>query len=140
MNMIREIIHDIAMLSIPAEPADESDIAVADDLQDTLKANREICVGLAANMIGVNKAIIVCVDTDTGEQFEMFNPVILKKSSAYEAEEGCLSLEGTRKTARYHKILVQWDDRNMESHTQAFFNVTAQIILHETDRCQGILI
>ena len=121
--MIREICKDETFLAQTAEPAVPADLAVAQDLRDTLAAHREGCVGMAANMIGVNKRIIIF--DDQGEYQVMFNPVIVRRSGPYEAEEGCLSLSGTRRTTRFETIKVGW---------------TAEIIQHEIDHCDGILI
>ena len=136
--MIREINKNTATLSQKAEPATANDISIADDLTDTLRANADKCVGMAANMIGVNKAIIVF--DNEGTLMEMFNPVIVNASGSYQTEEGCLSLEGTRPAKRYQYIKVKWQDRNMKFHTRRFSGWTAQIIQHETDHCNGIII
>lgn len=136
--MIKEIIHDPILLAARSSPADKSDIPTADDLRDTLNANRERCVGMAANMIGVPKRIIVFFDGDT--MCEMFNPEIIGKKEAYEAEEGCLSLSGVRKTTRYRTVKVKWQDRQFRTRIKNFSGWTAQIIQHETDHCNGILI
>lgn len=109
--MVRPLMTDTVFLAQKAQPADAGDVAVADDLLDTLKAHEDGCVGMAANMIGVNKAIIV-FDND-GTPLEMFNPVILYRKGLYLAEEGCLSLQGQRKTKRHRTIKVQWQDRTM---------------------------
>ena len=136
--MIREIIRDEAIFALPAEQAGAEDVSVADDLLDTLRAHRDGCVGMAANMIGVNKRIIVF--DDNGTLSEMFNPVILSGKEFYEAEEGCLSLEGARKTKRYKKIRVQWQNRLMQTRIKNFSGFTAEIIQHEIDHCEGIII
>lgn len=136
--MIREIIRDEAIFALPAEQAGAEDVSVADDLLDTLRAHRDGCVGMAANMIGVNKRIIVF--DDNGTLSEMFNPVILSGKELYEAEEGCLSLEGARKTKRYKKIRVQWQNRLMQTRIKNFSGFTAEIIQHEIDHCEGIII
>ena len=136
--MIREIMRDTEFLKIPSEAASAADVSVADDLLDTLKANAGKCVGMAANMIGVSKRIIVFED-EKGYA-EMFNPVILKKSEPFEAEEGCLSLTGTRKTKRYKEIKVQWQTRDMKTRVKNFSGFTAQIIQHEIDHLFGIII
>ena len=122
----------------PSRKADLKDAAVAQDLLDTLLANRERCVGLAANMIGENVCVIVYVDGNLPGV--MLNPVIVEKSGPYETEEGCLSLPGQRKTTRYQQITVRFDDRQMKSYTKTFEGYTAQIIQHEIDHCNGILI
>ena len=136
--MIKPIMKDVLFLNRKSENAVPADIHIADDLIDTLKAHSESCVGMAANMIGVNKRIIVI---NVGILFiEMFNPVILKQSMPYETEEGCLSLVGKRKTKRFNHIEVKYQDRNFKTHTQEFSGWTAQIIQHEIDHCDGIII
>ena len=136
--MIREICKDEFFLSLKAEPATVDDLAIAQDLLDTLAAHKDGCVGMAANMIGVNKRIIV-FDND-GEHMVMLNPEILKKSTPYDAEEGCLSLSGTRKTKRYQTIKVQWQNEQLQTRVKNFSGWTAQIIQHEIDHCEGVLI
>lgn len=136
--MIRDICKDEAFLSQKAEPATAADLEVARDLLDTLAAHREGCVGMAANMIGVNRRIIVF--DDDGTYSVMFNPVILRKSGAYEAEEGCLSLTGTRKTQRFQTIKVQWQNEKFQTRIKTFTGWVAEIIQHELDHCDGILI
>ena len=136
--MIKEINRDIFLLSQKSAPATENDRQTGEDLLETLIANSERCVGMAANMIGVNKAIIV-FDND-GTPCEMFNPVILYRKGLYLAEEGCLSLQGQRRARRHRTIKVQWQDRQMQTHVRNFTGWTAQIIQHEVDHCSGILI
>ena len=136
--MIREICKDEAFLAQKAEPATAEDLALAQDLLDTLAAHKESCVGMAANMIGVNKRIIV-FDND-GEYMVMFNPVIVRKSGPYEAQEGCLSLTGTRKTKRFQTIKVQWQNEKFQTRLKTFTGWTAEIIQHEIDHCEGIII
>ena len=136
--MIREICKDEFFLSLKAETATADDLDVAQDLLDTLAAHRDGCVGMAANMIGVNKRIIA-FDND-GAYMVMLNPVIVKKSAPYDAEEGCLSLVGTRKTKRYQTIKVQWRNEQLQTRVKNFSGWTAQIIQHEIDHCEGILI
>ena len=136
--MIREICKDEAFLAQKAEPAVPADLAVAQDLRDTLAAHREGCVGMAANMIGVNKRIIIF--DDQGEYQVMFNPVIVRKSGPYEAEESCLSLTGTRRTRRFETIKVQWQNEKFQTRLKTFAGWTAEIIQHEIDHCDGILI
>ena len=131
--MVRPLMPDTVFLAQKAQPADAGDVAVADDLLDTLKAHEDGCVGMAANMIGVNKAIIV-FDND-GTPLEMFY-----RKGLYLAEEGCLSLQGQRKTKRHRTIKVQWQDRTMQTHVKNFTGWTAQIIQHEVDHCNGILV
>lgn len=136
--MIREICRDEAFLSQKAEAADLNDLPTAQDLLDTLIAHREGCVGMAANMIGVNKRIIAF--ENDGDYMLMLNPVIVKTSSAYEAEEGCLSLSGTRKAKRYRNIKVQWQNEKLQTRIKSFTGWTAQIIQHEIDHCEGVII
>ena len=136
--MVQNIMRDIEFLKIPAEPACAGDASIADDLLDTLKANRERCVGMAANMIGISKAIIAV--EDNGEYLEMFNPKLLRCSDPFEAEEGCLSLTGTRKAKRYRQIKLQWQTRDMKTRIKNFSGFTAQIIQHEIDHLNGIII
>ena len=136
--MIREICKEEAFLARKAEPAVPADLALAQDLRDTLAAHREGCVGMAANMIGVNKRIIIF--DDQGEYQVMFNPVIVLRSGPYEAEEGCLSLSGTRKTRRFETIKVQWQNESFQTQLKTFTGWTAEIIQHEIDHCDGILI
>ena len=136
--MIRPIVHDPFFLSLKSEPADETDKPVITDLLDTLRANLEGCVGMAANMIGVRKRIIVFCKGS--RQMVMVNPEITAKFGEYEAEEGCLSLSGVRKARRFQKITVRFQDREFKSHTGTYDGFTAQIIQHEIDHCDGILI
>ena len=136
--MIRPIMKDVLFLGQRSEPADASDIAVAEDLLETLTANAEGCVGMAANMIGVKKRIIAF--DNEGSYMVMFNPEIVKCSGAYETEEGCLSLAGTRKTKRYKSIKVKYQTADMKERQKTFTGWTAQIIQHEIDHCNGILI
>ena len=136
--MIREICKAEVFLAQKAEAATADDLNTAQDLLDTLIAHKDGCVGMAANMIGVNKRIIA-VDCD-GAYLLMLNPVILKQSGAYEAEEGCLSLAGTRKTKRYRSIKVQWQNEQFQTRIKTFTGWAAQIIQHEIDHCEGILI
>ncbi len=136
--MIREIMKDPLFLGRKSEKATADDIPVADDLLDTLRAHREGCVGMAANMIGISKRIIA-FDCD-GEYMVMFNPEIIKCSEPYQTEEGCLSLVGTRKTKRYKSIKVQYQNRDFAVRVKTFTGFTAQIIQHEIDHCNGIII
>ncbi len=136
--MIRQIIHDSFFLAQKSEPASEADKQIITDLLDTLRANLDRCVGMAANMIGEKKRIIVFCDGP--KQMVMVNPRITAGSGEYEAEEGCLSLSGVRKTRRYRKITVKFQDQMFRSRTGTFEGYTAQIIQHETDHCDGILI
>lgn len=136
--MVREIMRDIIFLSQPSAPATLEDLPTADDLLDTLIAHKDGCVGMAANMIGVSRRIIT-FDND-GQYMVMFNPEILKKSGPYEAEEGCLSLGGTRKTKRWQSIKVQYQNREFQTRIKTFTGFPAQIIQHELNHCDGILI
>ncbi len=136
--MIREICKDEHFLAQVAEPATPEDIPVAQDLLDTLTAHKDGCVGMAANMIGVSKRIIV-FDND-GAYMLMFNPVIVKRTGPYSAEEGCLSLTGLRRTKRWQSIKVQWQNEQFQTRLKTFTGWTAQIIQHEIDHCDGILI
>ena len=136
--MIKQIIHDPIFLARRSLPATAEDISVADDMLETLRANADKCVGLAANMIGVSKCIIVF--DDNGTYAEMFNPEILSGREIYETEEGCLSLDGTRKTKRYKAIKVKWQNRQMQTRIKTYTGWTAEIIQHEIDHCNGILI
>jgi len=136
--MIRPIIHDPLFLAQKSEPATESDRQIMIDLLDTLRANLDHCVGMAANMIGEKKRIIVfCQGLML---IGMFNPVILSKSKVYETEEGCLSFAGVRKTKRYQKITIDYQDIHFRKQTGTFEGFEAQIIQHEIDHCDGILI
>ncbi len=136
--MIQPIMKDIAFLAQKSEPATLMDVQVAQDLLDTLSAHREECVGMAANMIGVRKNIIV---VNIGMMnIAMLNPVIKKKSGMYDTEEGCLSLTGVRKCRRYRKITVEYQDMQFVKHKQEYTDWTAQIIQHEMDHLQGIII
>lgn len=136
--MIRPVVKDIVFLGQKSEPATKDDVAVIDDLVDTLRANLEYCVGMAANMIGVKKRILVFSIGDI--IVPMVNPVILKKEDSYEAEESCLSLTGFRRTMRYKTIEVEYFDRDFKKHKQTFIGFTAQIIQHEVDHFEGRII
>ncbi len=136
--MIRDICKDEAFLARKAEPATADDLGTAQDLLDTLAAHKEGCVGMAANMIGVNKRIIVF--DDDGKYQVMFNPVIVKRDRPYEAEEGCLSLTGRRKVKRFQTIKVQWQNEKFQTRLKTFTGWTAEIIQHEIDHCEGVLI
>ena len=136
--MIKPIVKDILFLGQKSEEATKNDIVVIDDLIDTLRANLEYCVGLAGNMIGVKKSILVF--TVGNLIVPMINPVILKKEKLYETEESCLSLIGFRKTKRYEMIEVAYFDRNFKKQKQVFNGFTAQIIQHEMDHFEGIII
>ena len=136
--MIQPIMKDPIFLGGKSEPATGDDLQVAQDLLDTLAAHREGCVGMAANMIGVRKRIIVF--DNEGTDMVMFNPVILKGEGVYDTEEGCLSLPGIRKTKRFQKIKVQYQTSAFQTRIKTFTGWTAQIIQHEIDHCDGILI
>ena len=137
--MIQPIVHDPILLARKSTPAGKDDLQVAQDLLDTLAANKEACVGMAANMIGVTKNIIV-FDCD-GTYMVMLNPEILSCSDEYETEEGCLSLlGGPRKTKRFRKIKVRYQNTALQTRLKTFTGWTAQIIQHEIDHCNGILI
>ena len=136
--MIREICRDETFLAQKAAPATADDLATAQDLLDTLTAHKDGCVGMAANMIGVCKRIIA-FDND-GTYMVMFNPVIVRQSGPYEAEEGCLSLTGVRKTKRFQTVKVQWQNEKFQTRLKTFTGWTAEIIQHEIDHCEGILI
>ena len=137
--MVKELMHDPIFLSLKSELATKDDLPVARDLLDTLTAHKDGCVGMAANMIGAKKRII-CFDNE-GAYMTMFNPQILKKSGPYDTEEGCLSLlGGPRKCKRYQTIKVQWQTAEMQTRIKTFTGFPAQIIQHEIDHCDGILI
>ena len=137
--MVRELVHDPILLTRKSEPAGEGDLDTAQDLLDTLAAHKEGCVGMAANMIGVCKRIIVF--DNQGSYMVMLNPKIRKASGEYETEEGCLSLlGGPRKTKRFQKIKVEYQNLQMQTRIKSFSGWTAQIIQHEVDHCEGILI
>lgn len=136
--MIKQINRDINLLNKKAELATKKDVAITDDLLDTLKANQERCVGMAANMIGVNKRIIV---VQMGIlPVIMINPQIIKKSQSYVATEGCLSLMRERETTRYEEVEVTFLNKNYVKQQQKFSGWIAQIIQHEVDHCEGIII
>lgn len=136
--MIREICKDEAFLSQAAEAATPDDVQTASDLLETLEHHKSGCVGMAANMIGVNKRIIAF--DNGGSYMVMFNPEIIKKSEPYTAEEGCLSLSGTRSTTRWRSIKVRWQNERFQERIKTFTGWTAQIIQHEIDHCEGIII
>lgn len=136
--MVKDIVKDPFFLGQKSTEATKDDIQTANDLVDTLRHNSQICVGMAANMIGVKKRIIVFVN---GKMISvMFNPEIIEKSGEYETEESCLSLEGSRPAKRYEKITVKYQNNKFKYMTAAFTGWTAQIIQHEIDHCNGILI
>ena len=136
--MIKPIVRDVMFLRQKSEPAGPEDMSIAQDLQDTLNAHRERCAGMAANMIGYRKRMIIVSTGMMG--MVMVNPVILKKSGSYETEEGCLSLTGVRKTSRYRNITLQFQDLRMNTHVREFSGMIAQIIQHECDHLEGIII
>lgn len=136
--MVKEIVHDTFFLQIKSQPAAKEDLQTAVDLRETLAAHTEECVGMAANMIGVSKRIIVFNDNGTIEV--MLNPEIISCKEPYEAEEGCLSLTGVRKTKRFKSIKVRYQNEQMQVRLKTYSGWTAQIIQHEIDHCNGILI
>ena len=136
--MVREIMKDDAFLALPSERATAEDMDTARDLLETLEAHKEGCVGMAANMIGVNKRIIAF--DNEGTYMVMFNPEIVKRSGPYDAEEGCLSLSGIRPARRWTSIKVRWQNEQFQTRIKTFTGWTAQIIQHEIDHCEGILI
>ena len=136
--MVKQIVRDILFLGQKSEPATKADLQVGRDLQDTLRANRERCMGMAANMIGVKKNIII---VSMGFlDVVMFNPVIVSKSGPYETEEGCLSLDGVRKTTRYQNMEVEYYDFDWKRQRQKLSGWTAQICQHEMDHLEGRVI
>ena len=137
--MVKELVHDPILLAKKSVPATREDLADGQDLMDTLYANRQTCVGMAANMIGVHKCIIAF--DNEGKHMLMFNPVILKSWEPYETKESCLSLlGGPRYAKRYKKIKVQYQTSEFQTRIKSFEGFTAQIIQHEIDHCKGILI
>ena len=136
--MVKQVVRDVFFLSQKSEPATKDDLQVGRDLQDTLKANREACVGMAANMIGVKKNIIIV----SMGMFDvvMFNPVITKQEGPYETEEGCLSLDGVRPTTRYQIIEVEYQDFDWKTQKVKLSGWTAQIVQHEVDHLSGRII
>lgn len=136
--MIKEIVRDPIFLQIKSEPASEADLQTTRDLLDTLEEHKDGCVGMAANMIGVSKRIIAF--DDNGKHTVMFNPEIVKSSGAYEAEEGCLSLSGTRRIKRFRSIKVSYLNEKMLPRVKTYTGFTAQIIQHEIDHCNGVLV
>lgn len=136
--MVKEIVHDTFFLQIKSQPAAKEDLQTAVDLRETLAAHTEECVGMAANMIGVSKRIIVF--NDNGKIEVMLNPEIISCKEPYEAEEGCLSLTGVRKTKRFKSIKVRYHNEQMQVRLKTYSGWTAQIIQHEIDHCNGILI
>ncbi len=137
-EMVKTITRDQFFLMQKSEPATKADLPVAEDLRDTLNANRDRCAGMAANMIGVRKRIIIVNMGMTDEV--MFNPTITQKKDPYETEEGCLSLSGVRKTTRYETIAVEYTDPFWKRQRRVYRGWVAQIIQHECDHLDGILI
>lgn len=139
--MIRELIHDPILLAKKSDAASADDRETAADLLDTLISHKETCVGMAANMIGINRRIIAFFDEKSNDYFVMYNPEIIKRSEPYNTEEGCLSLlGGPRSVKRYRKITVRYQNENMLTRIRTYTGFTAQIIEHEVDHCNGILI
>lgn len=136
--MVKEIVRDVIFLKKKSVKADKNDMQIVTDLRDTLKANHDRCVGMAANMIGYNKRIIIF--TAGIPDIVMINPVIVKKAQPYETEEGCLSLSGVRKTKRWKKITVEYLDSDFNKKRGDFSGFVAQIIQHECDHLEGIII
>lgn len=136
--MVKEIVRDVIFLAQKSSVAVKEDVSVGEDLLDTLRANSDRCVGLAANMIGVLKRVIAV--NDGGKLMVMFNPVILKSSKQFETEEGCLSLDGARSTKRFETIKVEFFNEKFQKRIKTFSGFTAQIIQHEIDHCDGIII
>ncbi len=137
--MIKEIVKDIKFLMIKSELATKDDLYILTDLIDTLNHNRKSCVGMAANMIGYNKCILVYMDKNDNIEY-MINPKIIKYDSEYETEEGCLSLIGTRKTKRFKKIKVEYYNDKFQKRLKVFNDFEAQIIQHEMNHFEGIII
>jgi len=136
--MVKSIVKDVFFLGQKSEPATKQDLSVGQDLMDTLRANQEHCVGMAANMIGVKKRVII---VNMGiMNVVMYNPVIVNKDTPYETEEGCLSLTGVRKTTRYQNIEVEYYDSGWKKRRQKYSGWTAQIIQHEADHLEGRII
>ena len=137
--MVRELIHDPLFLGRKSRAATKEDLPIGQDLLETLMAHRATCVGMAGNMIGETVAVIAFFDGD--KPMVMYNPEILKAEGAYQTEEGCLSLlGGPRKCTRYQKIKVRWDNEQFQKRVKTFTGWTAQIIQHEVDHCNGVLI
>ena len=137
--MVKEVVHDPILLGIPSQPATKEDLPIAQDLLDTLVANKASCVGMAANMIGIHKWIIAF--ENDGTYMTMFNPEIIKQADPYDTEESCLSLlGGPRPCKRYQTIKVKWQNERFETRIKTYTSWSAQIIQHEIDHCNGILI
>lgn len=138
ITMVKPIVRDILFLGQKSEAATKADLPVAQDLRDTLSANKDRCVGMAANMIGVKKRIII-VSMGFAD-LVLINPVMISKKEPFETEEGCLSLDGVRKTTRFKEIEVEYFDEGWKKHRQSFSGWTAQIVQHEMDHLEGIII
>ena len=138
LSMEKPIIHDPFRLGRKSVPAVRSDLPILDDLHDTLLAHQDTCVGMAANMIGQDVCIIVFFQA--GAVREMLNPIIVGRQGPYQTEEPCLSVSGSHPVTRYREITVAWQDRNLRTHRDKFIGYTAQIIQHEVDHCNGVLI
>jgi len=138
--MIKNIVRDRFFLMQKSEKATAADLQVVRDLKDTLEANRDRCVGMAANMIGERKRIIIVYDKDTDADLIMINPEIVRKLGPYETQEGCLSLDGVRDTTRYERIQIRYEDESFQTREKWYGGLTAQIIQHEMDHCEGTLI
>lgn len=136
--MVKEIVKDVIFLGRKSTEASAEDVQIGEDLLDTLRANSHRCVGLAANMIGVLKRVIAV--NDGGKFVVMFNPKILKSSKVFQTQEGCLSLDGVRETTRYENIKVEYFNEKFQKRIKTFSGFTAQIIQHEIDHCDGIII
>jgi peptide deformylase len=136
--MIRNIVRDAFFLQMPSSSAGKEDLPAVYDLIDTFRENRNRCVGMAANMIGIRKNIIIFLDGK--KEVIMINPKLLSGNGKYEIEEGCLSLTGKRKTERFEEIVVEYENLDFQKHRKKYSGYTAQIIQHELDHCRGILI
>lgn len=137
-KMIRDIMKDTLFLQIPSQPATVEDVSVGEDLLETLQAHKEGCVGMAANMIGVSKRVIAFVGEKDYEV--LYNPKIVSQSQPYQTEEGCLSLEGVRPTKRFGKIKVEFQNESFQTRFRTYTGWVAQIVQHEIDHCDGIII
>lgn len=138
--MVRELVKDQFFLRLKSEPMTKDDLDVVADLKDTLKAYSEECVGMSANMIGINKAVIAIQPENSNEMVVMINPKIIKKSGPYETEEGCMCLEGERKTTRHRNITIEYYDEEFKKHVKLYSGYIAEIIEHECDHLEGIII
>ena len=138
--MVRELVKDQFFLWLKSVPMTQDDLAVVEDLNDTLRAYSDECVGMSANMIGVNKAVIAIQPENSDEMVVMINPKIIKKSGAYETEEGCMCLDGERKTTRHRNITIEYHDEEFKKHIKLYSGYIAEIIEHECDHLEGIII